>query len=256
MKNQRRKGFAQGALCTIIAVLLIGTALAASASKDISVTYNNIKLVVDGTAVTPKDASGNTVEPFIYNGTTYLPVRAVGEALGKDVTWDGDTNTVYLGKAASSTEYSRTNPAPIGTEQTIAISSYSKTYTATVKINSIDRGDAAWSKIKAANQFNSQADSGKEYILVNATITIDSAAADSAVSVYGYSDFDVFTSDNVEYDKALVSDPDPELDGDVYAGGSITGYFTVAVDTDDKAPKAAYGRGYDSSGGIWFALYN
>ena len=36
-------------------------------------------------------------EPFIYNGTTYLPIRAVGEAVGKQVSWDGRTNTVYLG---------------------------------------------------------------------------------------------------------------------------------------------------------------
>ncbi len=35
-------------------------------------------------------------EPFIYNGTTYLPVRAVGEAVGKEVAWDNDTKTVTL----------------------------------------------------------------------------------------------------------------------------------------------------------------
>ena len=60
----------------------------------------NIKLVVDGAPVTPKDAAGNAVEPFSCNGTTYLPVRAVASALGKEVTWDGNTNTVYIGDAA------------------------------------------------------------------------------------------------------------------------------------------------------------
>ena len=61
--------------------------------------YDNIKLVIDGATITPKDANGSTVEPFIYNGTTYLPVRAVGNALGKQVSWDGKTKTVYLGDA-------------------------------------------------------------------------------------------------------------------------------------------------------------
>ena len=50
-----------------------------------------------GRVFTPKDAAGNVVEPFIMNGTTYLPVRAVGEALGMSVNWDGNTHTVYLG---------------------------------------------------------------------------------------------------------------------------------------------------------------
>ena len=45
------------------------------------------------------------VEPFIYNGTTYLPVRAVGDAIGKQVTWDGGSKTVYLGEAPNSKKW-------------------------------------------------------------------------------------------------------------------------------------------------------
>lgn len=82
----------------LCALLLTGTAYAAGVTtKNISVTYRNIKLVVDGAQVTPKDANGAVVEPFVYNGTTYLPVRAVGNAIGKQVSWDGNTNTVYIG---------------------------------------------------------------------------------------------------------------------------------------------------------------
>jgi len=65
----------------------------------IEVLYNNIKIVVDGQAVVfQPDSNGNTIEPFIYNGTTYLPARAVAEALDKSVDWDGKTSTVYIGK--------------------------------------------------------------------------------------------------------------------------------------------------------------
>lgn len=46
--------------------------------------------------ITPKDTNGKVVEPFIVDGTTYLPIRAVSEALGKDVYWNGQTNTVYI----------------------------------------------------------------------------------------------------------------------------------------------------------------
>lgn len=79
-------------------VMFTAGALAASGTKTIEVSYQDIKLVVDGVEATLKDGLGNSVEPFIYNGTTYLPVRAAGEALGKEVTWDGNTKTVYIGK--------------------------------------------------------------------------------------------------------------------------------------------------------------
>lgn len=71
--------------------------------QTIDVDYLDIKLVVNGKEVTPKDANGNVVEPFAYNGTTYLPVRAVGEALGKTVRWEGETKTVHLGELPQAT---------------------------------------------------------------------------------------------------------------------------------------------------------
>lgn len=79
--------------------LLSGTIVFASQSgKMISVIYNKIKIVVDGKSITPKDAQGKIVEPFLYNGTIYMPVKAVGEAAGKTVYWDGKKSTVYFGK--------------------------------------------------------------------------------------------------------------------------------------------------------------
>lgn len=59
---------------------------------------------MDGELVEPKDANGQTVEPFVYNGTTYLPVRAVSNAIGKDVSRDGAEKIVYLGAKPGSTE--------------------------------------------------------------------------------------------------------------------------------------------------------
>lgn len=87
----------------MLAGVLIGTTVAGgsvwagSGMKNIDVMYDNIKIFMDGELVEPKDANGQTVEPFIYNGTTYLPVRAVGNAIGKDVSRDGIEKVVYLG---------------------------------------------------------------------------------------------------------------------------------------------------------------
>lgn len=90
-------------LCCSLA--LVTVAYATNATKTIQAAYRNIQLVIDGVPITPKDSEGNVVEPFIYNGTTYLPVRAVGEALGKQVTWDGNTKTVYVGEAPGLVTY-------------------------------------------------------------------------------------------------------------------------------------------------------
>lgn len=86
----------------VVAVMLVGTAAAASTitKRTLEVNYRGIQVVVDGAKVDLKDAAGNPVEPFISNGTTYLPLRVVGEALGKEVTWDDATSTVYIGDAA------------------------------------------------------------------------------------------------------------------------------------------------------------
>ena len=85
--------------------LLTAGGVAVAASQTLPVSYNNIKIVVDGTEIIPTDAGGNKVEPFISNGTTYLPVRAVANALGKDVYWDGPNYTVYLGSMNGTLEY-------------------------------------------------------------------------------------------------------------------------------------------------------
>jgi hypothetical protein len=91
-----------GALLTVLISQLCVPALAALAKKTIDV-YTGVNIYVDDVKLEPKDANGNPVEVFVYNGTTYLPVRAVGEAYGKVVQWDGSTQTVYLGTHSSTT---------------------------------------------------------------------------------------------------------------------------------------------------------
>ena len=103
--KQWNKNFRRVLTMAAVAAMLVTTAAASSSSKKmIEANYMGIKLVVDGVEVTPKDPDGNAVDPFISDGTTYLPVRAVGEALGKEVTWDGDTKTVYIGKVPGEEE--------------------------------------------------------------------------------------------------------------------------------------------------------
>lgn len=96
--------FVAGLATATLAFSLISGAGAATRTEMIKAEFANIKIVMDGAPITPKDANGNTVEPFIYNGTTYLPVRAVGSAIGKKVEWDANSKTVYLGETAGTTQ--------------------------------------------------------------------------------------------------------------------------------------------------------
>ncbi|CAM3939649.1 MULTISPECIES: stalk domain-containing protein [Paenibacillus] len=64
-------------------------ASAASTLERIQASLNHgITFLLDGSAWTPKDANGNKAVPISYQGTTYVPLRAVAEATGAEVTFD------------------------------------------------------------------------------------------------------------------------------------------------------------------------
>lgn len=51
---------------------------------------------IDGDTKTFKNVNGDVVYPLLYEGTTYLPVRAIGEIMGKTVYWYEDQKLVEL----------------------------------------------------------------------------------------------------------------------------------------------------------------
>lgn len=94
MKN--KKSFIAGMVTMLLLVSLVGTAYATVGTVTRELEYKNISVTLDGKKLDLKDAQGNSVEPFMFGGTNYLPVRALAEALGLSVSWDGKTNTVVL----------------------------------------------------------------------------------------------------------------------------------------------------------------
>ena len=93
-----RKTRIAAVVLAVCLLLSVSVAAASAIKKNIVANYMDIKLVVNGITVTPKDANGTVVEPFIADGTTYLPVRALAEALGEEVEWDGVNKIVYVGE--------------------------------------------------------------------------------------------------------------------------------------------------------------
>jgi len=101
MNKHPKRIAAMFAVIIAAAIVYVTPALAQNIGKTIDVVYRDIKIYIDGNLIVPQDATGKIVEPFIYNGTTYLPLRAVGEALGKPVQWDGASNSVFIGETLS-----------------------------------------------------------------------------------------------------------------------------------------------------------
>lgn len=97
---QKAKYFLSGILCTLMLLALTEPALGALVGKTIQV-YTGVNVYVDDVKIEPQDEHGNPVEVFSYNGTTYLPVRALSKAFGKPIQWEGKTLSVYVGKHSS-----------------------------------------------------------------------------------------------------------------------------------------------------------
>lgn len=74
-----------------IGTMLSGT-IAWAAGTQIEVAFQNFKYMFDGVEKVPSEGKS-----FIYEGTTYVPIRFVSEALGKPVEWDEANETIWIG---------------------------------------------------------------------------------------------------------------------------------------------------------------
>lgn len=98
------RNFLAGVLTTILVIALASPALGALTAKTIQVS-TGAEIYVDGVKLNPADANGKPVETFIYEGTTYVPLRAVSQSLGKAVSWDGANQRVYIGEMLGQKQY-------------------------------------------------------------------------------------------------------------------------------------------------------
>ena len=90
MKKQL-KGFILGVIVTVI--LMSTVTYSESVKKTIEVVFNSVNITVNGKKV----EADNT----LYNGTTYVPLRAVAEMLGKEVGWDQAIRTASINDKAT-----------------------------------------------------------------------------------------------------------------------------------------------------------
>ena len=87
----------------VLCVVLLLTPLIGCAQAADTVTARlrpDYTIIIDGAERDFYNAAGQQVHPVAYDGTTYLPVRAIGELMGRNVDWNESTKTVtQIGRA-------------------------------------------------------------------------------------------------------------------------------------------------------------
>jgi hypothetical protein len=87
MKNKLGM-FAMLIVGLIFGVYISATSHTVFAAKPVTIVPQDAKLVINGQ---------NTAErPIVVNGTSYLPVRAIADALHFDVKWDQESATITI----------------------------------------------------------------------------------------------------------------------------------------------------------------
>ena len=101
-----------------------------------------ISIFANDEALSPTNAAGATVAPFMFGGMIYLPLRAVADALDFDLEWDSFENIIFLGERPEVTAPEE-NPA-------FAIIAEGRNYTVTMSdfialapqdVNAVARGE-------------------------------------------------------------------------------------------------------------------
>lgn len=90
---------------SIITVAVAGMALTGAAGvyagtqmqKITAYLNHQLGIQINGEAYSLVDGQGNKLTPITYNGTTYLPVRALGDALNVSVSYDASKKQVLIG---------------------------------------------------------------------------------------------------------------------------------------------------------------
>ena len=92
------KSFIMGLIAGTLVFSSIAFAFAASYTENLQATYRDIKVYVDNKQIDYTASNGAYAEPFIIDGTTYIPLRLFSEKLGQQVLWDDSTSSIYIGQ--------------------------------------------------------------------------------------------------------------------------------------------------------------
>ena len=113
--------------------MLPAAAFAADAQSVTTIRAAYFHILYNGTEQAFTDVNGAAVLPLVYEGTTYLPIRALSNLAGLKVECIGETGTVKLASGGTQTTYSGTPKGITENVNVIVSSNITFTLDSTVK---------------------------------------------------------------------------------------------------------------------------
>jgi len=108
----------------LLLALLLGLALPVTAAPSQSITVDPINVMVGGKVFLPTDVNGKNVPIFVYDGTTYAPLRALAEAYGLTVGYNAKKNLATVdGKPSAAFAGSKGTAQALTKRTTLSVSS-------------------------------------------------------------------------------------------------------------------------------------
>ncbi|NOU62913.1 peptidylprolyl isomerase [Paenibacillus sp. LMG 31461] len=210
----------------LIVGLTIGSVLsgtvALAAGTQIEVAFRNLTYMFDGVEKTPTAGKG-----FIYEGDTYVPLRFMSDALGKKVTWDDATSTIWVGN----------NPNQVVATYTGGTVTKAE-FDAFFNLKALFNGSHAASKDNLEYQTSVLKELVTNRILYSRSSEADQAAAKTAAAAQVAAWKQQFGEDKFKAD--LQSANSTELNLQYYLVGSMTGINYVKSSITDVQLKAQY----------------
>ncbi len=94
VRDMKKKWIAIGTTLVVTAVMAMP--VMAAIDFETAKLRPDYTIVIDGKEKNFKRADGSAAYALVYEDSTYLPLRAIGEAIGKNVNWNEDTKTITL----------------------------------------------------------------------------------------------------------------------------------------------------------------
>ncbi len=228
--------------------------------EEINVHFNTLSLYLDGGEI-----NGETL---LYNGTTYLPLRATAETLGLSADYNGVTKTVTLTKSMGEPQEigSFANPVPLGNSYTwegkTDGAKEQRHFKDTIVVKEVIRGDKAYELSQYGNQHNPTPEPHEEIILVYIDQTLTFTTSNGAgKQTIGRNNYGITSTDGIDYiydssgpgsgvvrylgftsiknDFVVAKSKSPRNEP-VGEPVTVEGYIGFVIDKNDTNPKLVY----------------
>lgn len=136
---------------------------------------------------------------------------------------------------------SRSNPVPFQKTATIDDEIYNDNGDAfpikfDLTVTEVIRGDAAYQKLKAMNEFNEPGPEGYEWVLAKTKVKfVESATKDLAFHIDGIMNFTAVSESGDIYSGDVVGSTEPDFSFEMYVGNEKEGYIAKLVKSGEKA---------------------